>query len=191
MTSRQQEEFEELMKQWDNEMEAIAGQPDAVIQDLEKYPHGPQGDEEPDKFDIDRERKKLDYVDRLYERIDKIRQDSKGMFGEYDRMWLRALQMIIDSEPSIEDTEPHPKQYKKGAVDKAVDRPSHYEFAGTTVQKMLEQYLTHDQLVGWFRGNILKYRMRAFKKNNLGSQDIAKADKYQELWDDYVKRNTP
>ena len=160
MISERQKQFNELMVQYDREMEVIAGQPDINPEPINKdlsygeymlnnYPHGPQGDEPIDQFPSP------------------VEDDEASRQAEYAAT------------------------RKKYATDKAVDRPSHYEFAGTTVQKMLEQYLTHDQLVGWFRGNILKYRMRAFKKNNLGSQDIAKADKYQELWDDYVKRNTP
>ena len=81
------------------------------------------------------------------------------------------------------------KTTKKGAVDKAVDNPSHYDVADTTVQKILESFFTHQELMGWIKGNILKYRLRAFRKGKVGMQDIAKADEYQKFYDDYRARN--
>ena len=75
--------------------------------------------------------------------------------------------------------------------DKAVDNPSHYDVADTTIQEMLEAMFTHEEFMGWIKGNIIKYRMRAFKKENVGVQDIAKADKYQRFYDDYKLRNQP
>ena len=83
------------------------------------------------------------------------------------------------------------RDYEIFADPKAVDNPSHYDVADTTIQEMLEAMFTHEEFMGWIKGNIIKYRMRAFKKENVGIQDIAKADKYQRFYDDYKLRNQP
>jgi hypothetical protein len=44
--------------------------------------------------------------------------------------------------------------------------------------------------MGWLKGNIIKYRMRAFKKGKVGPQDIAKADEYEKFYAEYVAENT-
>ena len=75
-------------------------------------------------------------------------------------------------------------------VDKAVHKPSHYDFADISVQGLIRLSFTHEEYMGWIKGNIIKYRMRAFKKGKVGPQDIAKADEYQQFYDDYVAENT-
>ena len=72
-----------------------------------------------------------------------------------------------------------------------VHNPSHYDVADTTVQKIIEASFTHEELMGWIKGNIIKYRLRAFRKGDNGVQDINKADEYQGFYNQYVKRNTP
>ena len=127
-------------------------------------------------------------------------QMKEAEFNELMEEWTGEIEKIAGQpdngmELTYEETqkakEPMLFEPRLKPVDKAVDNPSHYSFAGTTVEEMLEKYLTHDQLIGWFRGSIIKYRMRAFRKGDKGSQDIAKADQYQKFYDEYVKRNTP
>jgi len=82
------------------------------------------------------------------------------------------------------------KEKSAKAVDKAVNQPSNYDFADTTVQNLIELSFTHQEYMGWLKVNIIKYRMRAFKKGKVGPQDIAKANEYQKFYDDYVAENT-
>ena len=142
MKSKQQEEFEELMQEYDNEIEAIAGQPDP---------------------------------------------GAELTYGE-----MQAVRKMQGKDYAVKNPESEPtmtKPYKK-VVDKSVDNPSHYDFIDTTVEKFIEKGLNHSELMGWFKGNVIKYRLRAGKKNPIAAQDIAKADMYQEFYDDYVTKNT-
>lgn len=71
-----------------------------------------------------------------------------------------------------------------------VHSPSHYDITDTNVQEMIEKLFTHEEFIGWLKGNILKYRLRAGKKGN-AYEDIEKADKYQEFYNIYLKKNQP
>jgi len=73
-------------------------------------------------------------------------------------------------------------------VDKAVNQPNHYQFAGMEIQDLLKKLFTHDEYVAWIRGNIIKYRMRASLKNKDATlQDIDKSNKYREFYNQYVE----
>jgi len=105
---------------------------------------------------------------------------NKKQEEEFQQMVENGIEDL--SHPQSDELEPH-YEY--------VDNPSHYNVADTTIQEMLEAMFTHEEFMGWIKGNIIKYRMRAFKKENVGIQDIAKADKYQRFYDDYKLRNQP
>lgn len=71
----------------------------------------------------------------------------------------------------------------------AVNHPSHY--GGNTVYeviKVLEAKLTHDQFVGFLRGNAIKYLMRAGRKTATTSEDLRKAEFYTKYEIDYAER---
>ena len=64
-----------------------------------------------------------------------------------------------------------------------VNNPSHYEldivdYQGALVQAIdvIKAVLTEEEFRGYLRGNLLKYHLRANKKN--GDEDIQKADMY-------------
>ena len=59
-----------------------------------------------------------------------------------------------------------------------VKQPSHYEIGETGLEAIdvIEATLTKEEYIGYLRGNILKYNLRANKKN--GSEDLRKADIY-------------
>ena len=61
-----------------------------------------------------------------------------------------------------------------------VNKPNHYQlFAdGTEAIDVIEMALTFDEYVGYLKGNALKYRLRAGKKDML-HQEIAKAENYE------------
>lgn len=68
----------------------------------------------------------------------------------------------------------------------AVNSPSHYGlFPDMEVIDIIKKVLTEEEFIGYCKGNVLKYRMRAGEKDDL-VQDINKANKYQEwLGDSY------
>lgn len=64
-----------------------------------------------------------------------------------------------------------------------VNNPKHYKiFPNMEVLDVIKKTLTLEEFVGYCKGNVLKYRLRAGKKDNL-QQDIDKADYYQNLLD--------
>jgi len=73
-------------------------------------------------------------------------------------------------------------------VNDAVNKPSHYQlFAdGTQSIDVIRRALTPEEFVGFCKGNCLKYRLRAGKKDAL-EQDIAKAETYANMLEDYLK----
>ncbi len=95
------------------------------------------------------------------------------LFEQLDREAENITQIRSHKEPTYE----------------YVNKPSHYDIVDTTVEEMIEKQFTHDELMGWFKGNIMKYRLRAFRKSKNGIIDIEKADEYQKFYDQYKERN--
>lgn len=118
-----------------------------------------------------------------------MQEEKEQQFNEM----MEEVNREIDGIKLIETTKKK-KPYSKPTIkiiDKAVNQPSHYQFINMSVEDLIEKGLTHDELMGWFKGNIIKYRMRSFKKGKVGPQDIAKADEYQKFYDEYIAKNTP
>ena len=64
-----------------------------------------------------------------------------------------------------------------------VKNPKHYQLLeGVESIEIIAKSMTTEQWHGFCLGNILKYRIRAGKKDKL-EQDIAKADFYSELFE--------
>lgn len=67
----------------------------------------------------------------------------------------------------------------------AVHSPKHYAvFDGTEAIEIIASSLTQEEFRGYCFGNLLKYRLRCGKKDNV-TQELNKADKYKELYEDY------
>ena len=67
----------------------------------------------------------------------------------------------------------------------AVNSPQHYQFfPGLEAIVVIARSMTQEQFYGYCLGNRLKYRLRAGNKDKL-EQDIAKSDKYLELYYQY------
>lgn len=66
-----------------------------------------------------------------------------------------------------------------------VNRPKHYElFEDVEAIEVISRSLTKEEFRGYCFGNLLKYRLRCGKKDNV-EQELAKADKYKELYENY------
>ena len=70
------------------------------------------------------------------------------------------------------------------AVD-AVNSPQHYQFfPDLEAIEVIARSMTQEQFYGYCLGNRLKYRLRAGNTDKL-DQDIAKSDKYSELYEQH------
>ena len=78
------------------------------------------------------------------------------------------------AEPATEAAQPDP-----------VNQPQHYQFfPDLEAIEVIARSTTQEQFYGYCLGNRLKYRLRAGNKDKL-EQDIAKSDKYLELYEKY------
>lgn len=65
----------------------------------------------------------------------------------------------------------------------AVKKPNHYQIiSGFESIDIIACSMTEEQFKGFCLGNILKYRIRAGKKDEL-EQDIAKANEYESIFE--------
>lgn len=71
------------------------------------------------------------------------------------------------------------------AVSDSVNSPKHYQFfPDLEAIEVIARSMTQEQFYGYCLGNRLKYRLRAGNKGKL-EQDIAKSDKYSELYEQH------
>tara|TARA_R110002020_G_scaffold225658_2_gene435752 strand:- start:4214 stop:4522 length:309 start_codon:yes stop_codon:yes gene_type:complete len=67
-----------------------------------------------------------------------------------------------------------------------VNKPKHYAlFGDIEAIHVIRKSMTDEQWHGYCLGNIMKYRLRAGNKDAL-EQDIAKANKYKELYEELL-----
>lgn len=77
------------------------------------------------------------------------------------------------------------EEAKKGSLPDFVNKPKHYElFEDVEAIEVIARSLTKEEFRGFCFGNLLKYRLRCGKKDNI-EQELAKADKYKELYEKY------
>ena len=62
-------------------------------------------------------------------------------------------------------------------VEDVVNKPKHYNQGTIECIDAIEAMLTHEEFVGYLRGNSLKYRWRFRFKN--GKEDLLKAEWYE------------
>ena len=62
-------------------------------------------------------------------------------------------------------------------VEDVVNKPKHYNQGDIECIDAIEAMLTHEEFVGYLRGNSLKYRWRFRYKN--GVEDLRKAEWYE------------
>lgn len=110
---------------------------------------------------------------------------------------VHELYVMVDSATDEKHTFVHYKfytvdetEYKKSLlnkvpeVDNNVLRPKHYEILDEPTIELLARTSTLAEWRGFCRNNILKYRLRAGKKDKL-EQDIGKADEYEVIFKQY------
>lgn len=74
---------------------------------------------------------------------------------------------------------------RRAQASDPVNQPHHYQFfPDLEAIEVIARSTTQEQFYGYCLGNRLKYRLRAGNKDKL-EQDIAKSDKYLELYEEY------
>ncbi|ALO80722.1 hypothetical protein kpv41_32 [Klebsiella phage KpV41] len=77
------------------------------------------------------------------------------------------------------------KELPEPKASDAVNSPKHYQFfQDLEAIEVIARSMTQEQFYGYCLGNRLKYRLRAGNKDKL-EQDIAKSDKYSELYEQH------
>jgi hypothetical protein len=69
-----------------------------------------------------------------------------------------------------------------------VNHPAHYNNGNIECIEAIEAMLTHEEFIGYLRGNSLKYRWRFRYKNGL--QDLDKADWYENKLKQILKERS-
>ena len=96
-----------------------------------------------------------------------------------------AVDKVVDEkEPTLHNLYITPKDIGTFYKD-VVNSPSHYDlFDGTEAIEIIARSLTKEEFRGYCFGNLLKYRLRCGKKDDV-NQELSKADKYKELYENY------
>ena len=69
------------------------------------------------------------------------------------------------------------EESKEEIKEDVVNKPKHYNQGGIECIDAIEAMLSHEEFVGYLRGNSLKYRWRFRYKN--GKEDLLKAQWYE------------
>ena len=77
--------------------------------------------------------------------------------------------------------------YNEEEMKDLVNNPPHYNKGDIECIDAIEAMLTHEEFVGYLRGNSLKYRWRFRYKN--GIQDLDKATWYENKLMEILKEN--
>lgn len=95
----------------------------------------------------------------------------------YEQGYAEKIESIYNTNKT-EYTPPKDGMFSGQYVPSDPNRPNHYHLGDTGVEAIdvIETVLTKEEYIGYLRGNILKYHLRANKKN--GTEDLNKADVY-------------
>lgn len=78
----------------------------------------------------------------------------------------------------------------KAVKEEQVNQPRWYDFFDIKAMDVIEKSLSTEELIGFWKGSALKYRLRAGKKDTV-FQDIQKAMFYENLYNEFKLANTP
>ena len=102
-------------------------------------------------------------------------------YGINSKTWLLSVVSVLDTK-NQDDYEERPQELQAEKADN-VRKPSHYQLIdGIESIEIIARSMTAEQWKGFCLGNMLKYRIRAGKKDAL-QQDIDKANYYGELYE--------
>ena len=127
---------------------------------------------------------------RVYETGEEVSYTRKGT---YYTSLFDPKDLVIEEEQPMElqqdIIEAHGTQWEithSITTEDLVNSPNHYAFfesdtGDTEAIEIIASSMTHEEFKGYCKGNALKYRLRLGKKDKV-EQDLAKANKYQELY---------
>lgn len=130
----------------------------------------------------------LDEYDLYIQEMSDLHDDELAMKAERQEQF-EEMMAEINKEKSSLDILSDDFEINEIKIEK-VKQPSHYQFIDMTVNDLIEKSSTHQEYMGWLRGNVIKYRMRAGKKGSI-KEDIQKANEYENFYKEYVESNTP
>lgn len=118
-------------------------------------------------------------VDGIFIAVSSDNREVKRRFAFNQLMAIGELKRLMNERESDIKSKVNTSS---GAIDK-VKSPSHYQLIdGVESIEIIARSLTQEQWKGFCLGNMLKYRIRAGKKDDL-QQDIDKAKFYGELYE--------
>ena len=110
-------------------------------------------------------------------------KQKEDRFNEMMQIAFEEQQERLGGQPDGHEGEP---QYEM------VNQPKHYDFFGMTVIDVIEKTSSWQEFLGFLKGTAMRYRLRAGSKpGNSLEQDIAKAEWYENKYDEVIKENTP
>ena len=105
-------------------------------------------------------------------------EETMRQLDEFER------EVYADERPIKYDDIPEP------TTGDQVNHPKHYQYFNGEAMDIIEKSLTTEELIGFWKGNSLKYRIRAGRKQTV-FEDIQKAMYYENLYEKFRKDNTP
>lgn len=131
-----------------------------------------------------------DYVERVeYLDSDEWCSFSRSVPGPYQVTSIDSPYLQLNNHGFDEDAHPFAiinfEVVDGAGIADPVNQPQHYQFfPDLEAIEVIARSTTQEQFYGYCLGNRLKYRLRAGNKDKL-EQDIAKSDKYLELYEKY------
>ena len=135
-----------------------------------------------DQYEEEMQRVNDEQYENLMLKADEAEEFNELMEQMNREIYEREKLMKQNQEP----TEDVPKE--DGVVN-----PSHYDlFPDTTVMDVLEKVLNTEELIGFWKGNAIKYRLRLGKKKGQSAvKDLQKAKYYEEMLFNFWTENQP
>lgn len=114
-----------------------------------------------------------------------VKSDDPDRIHMYDGASGNPWIFRLDQFDIVNEANPVYKPLDNGVDEKhTVFRPKHYEILDKPSIEVLACSMTPEEWRGFCMGNILKYRIRAGKKDSL-EQDIGKANEYETIYAQY------
>jgi hypothetical protein len=108
---------------------------------------------------------------------------------EWNKMGFKTIK---DRDTNELDNEPnhHPRFSEEAMLQSydPVDKPEHYNTGGLECIDAIRGMLTHDEYIGYLRGNAMKYMWR-FRYKKKPIEDLRKARWYEERLMQYMLEN--
>lgn len=121
------------------------------------------------------------------DRVDTIGQN--GNTGEhYLNRDYEEIANSVDATQKLIDSLKKTGTTANSAATDNISKPKHYMLFDFEVIDLIYEILSKEEFSGYCLGNVLKYRLRAGKKDD-ALEDLAKANEYEKIWERYYGAN--